>query len=100
MRELMRKRGDAELDPSSCNRGRAMGRVLLTVMILLLLFNIGANSENLPVLVVTHLRLEYLTNPLGIDAARPRLSWTLASANDSLRDQRQTAYQIVVASSP
>jgi|HubBroStandDraft_1064217.scaffolds.fasta_scaffold01665_7 alpha-L-rhamnosidase len=77
-----------------------MGRVLLTVMILLLLFNIGANSENLPVLVVTHLRLEYLTNPLGIDAARPRLSWTLASANDSLRDQRQTAYQIVVASSP
>lgn len=41
------------------------------------------------------LRCEYLENPLGIDNAKPRLSWKLTS---SLRGQRQTAYQVLVAS--
>ncbi len=40
------------------------------------------------------LRCDYLTNPLGIDNAQPRLSWR----SDSLeRDWRQGAYQILVA---
>ena len=43
------------------------------------------------------LRCEYRTNPLGIDIAAPRLSWTAAS---SVRGRRQTAFQILVASSP
>lgn len=43
------------------------------------------------------LRCEFLTNPLGIDVADPRLSWILDSKE---RGQRQTAYQILVASSP
>ncbi len=38
---------------------------------------------------VNHLRCEYRPNPLGIDAARPWLSWVLDSG-------RQTAYQVVV----
>jgi len=42
------------------------------------------------------LRCEYLTNPLGIDAGSPRLSWTLASDQ---RGEQQTAYQILVATS-
>ncbi|WP_428938000.1 glycoside hydrolase family 78 protein [Fontivita pretiosa] len=42
------------------------------------------------------LRCEYLVNPLGIDARRPRLSWELS---DPRRGARQSAYQIVVASS-
>jgi len=42
------------------------------------------------------LRCEYLDNPLGIDARQPRLSWTLESSE---RGQKQTAYQILVASS-
>ena len=46
---------------------------------------------------VADLRCEYLTDPLGIDAAAPRLSWTLRSGQ---RGQRQTAYQVLVASSP
>jgi alpha-L-rhamnosidase len=46
---------------------------------------------------VERLRCEYLTNPLGIDAAKPRLSWILQSAE---RGQRQTAYQVLVASTP
>ncbi len=43
------------------------------------------------------LRCEYLMNPLGIDAVRPRLSWALSSAQ---RGQTQSAYQVLVASSP
>lgn len=46
---------------------------------------------------VGELRCEYLNNPLGIDAAQPRLSW-IVNSND--RGQKQTAYQILVASSP
>jgi alpha-L-rhamnosidase len=47
-------------------------------------------------LEIQHLRCEYLVNPLGIDDPAPRLSWVLAS---NQRGQRQTAYQILVASS-
>jgi alpha-L-rhamnosidase len=43
------------------------------------------------------LRCEYLANPLGIDATNPRLSWIITSAR---RGEIQTAYQILVASSP
>lgn len=42
------------------------------------------------------LRVEYLENPMGIDAAQPRLSWRLAPLSQGLR---QSAYQIQVASS-
>ncbi|MGI4790992.1 MAG: family 78 glycoside hydrolase catalytic domain [Janthinobacterium lividum] len=44
-----------------------------------------------------NLRCEYRINPLGIDAVLPRLSWTMTG---SRRRERQTAYQILVASSP
>jgi alpha-L-rhamnosidase len=42
------------------------------------------------------LRCEYRVNPQGIDEAQPRLTWRVESAK---RGQRQTAYQILVASS-
>jgi alpha-L-rhamnosidase len=42
------------------------------------------------------LRCEYRVNPLGIDVVKPRLSWILQS---SQRGQKQSAYQILVASS-
>jgi hypothetical protein len=44
---------------------------------------------------VSGLRCESAVNPLGIDAAKPRLSWLLTS---SKRGQKQTAYQILAAS--
>ncbi|MBO9570606.1 MAG: family 78 glycoside hydrolase catalytic domain [Chitinophagaceae bacterium] len=47
-------------------------------------------------LKATHLRTEYKTNPVT-DIANPRLSWELTS---SARNQAQTAYQVIVASSP
>ncbi|HRZ16776.1 MAG TPA: rhamnosidase, partial [Candidatus Hydrogenedentes bacterium] len=42
------------------------------------------------------LRCEYRTNPQGIDALQPRLSWNMAADG---RGQAQTAYQVLVASS-
>lgn len=45
---------------------------------------------------VGQLRCEYLENPLGIDVTQPRLNWILDSGE---RGQKQTAYQILVASS-
>jgi len=51
-------------------------------------------------LCVTRLRCESLTNPLGIDISKPRLSWILEAANESQRNLMQLAYQIVVASTP
>ena len=45
----------------------------------------------------TGLTTEYQSNPIGIDAAQPELSWLLTSTQ---RGERQTAYQILVASSP
>ena len=43
------------------------------------------------------LRCEYARNPLGVDAERPRLSWQIESGR---RGERQTAYQVIVASTP
>jgi len=43
-----------------------------------------------------YLRCEYRVDPLGIDVVKPRLSWVLDSAQ---RGQKQTAYQVLAASS-
>ncbi len=47
-------------------------------------------------LIVKDLLVEYLEEPFGLDTLNPRFSWKLKS---SKRGQRQTAYQILVASS-
>ncbi|MDX9972876.1 MAG: family 78 glycoside hydrolase catalytic domain, partial [FCB group bacterium] len=43
------------------------------------------------------LRCESLTDPMGIDVAQPRLSWKMEAPG---RGRTQTAYQILVASTP
>src|ERR1700747_167272 len=43
------------------------------------------------------LRCDYLVNPLGIDKTAPRLSW---QSDDSERNWKQIAYEILVASDP
>ena len=45
------------------------------------------------------LRCEYRSDPLGIDALQPRLSWTLEPSDPELRGQKQSAYRILAASS-
>ena len=49
------------------------------------------------VLAPTYLRTEHRASPLGIDISRPRLSWKVESTQ---RGQAQTAYRVLVASSP
>jgi alpha-L-rhamnosidase len=46
---------------------------------------------------VENLRCEYRVDPLGIDVRRPRLYWQL---RDVRRGAAQTAYQVLVASTP
>lgn len=50
-----------------------------------------------PALVATGLRCEYRENPLAIDSDSPRLGWILKSDQQG---DRQTAFQILVASNP
>ncbi|MCC7291593.1 MAG: family 78 glycoside hydrolase catalytic domain [Phycisphaerales bacterium] len=45
------------------------------------------------------LRCEYLENPTGIDVRLPRLSWLPASGDPDARGLKQSAYQILAASS-
>jgi len=50
-----------------------------------------------PVVMVEDLRVENLTDPMGIDTRIPRLSWKIVSAE---QDVMQESYHILVASSP
>ena len=55
----------------------------------------GLSSEKI---VVTNLVCEYQDNPLGIDSKHPRMSWQINGKQT--RNIQQTAYQIIVASTP
>jgi hypothetical protein len=46
-----------------------------------------------------NLECEYRTSPLGIDTQPPRLSWVLQADRTADRNQKQTGYQILVATS-
>ena len=65
------------------------------LLILLLFFGAGSISVFAEKLSAVALRCEYRVNPLGIDEAQLRLTWRVESAE---RGQKQTAYQILVAS--
>ena len=71
-----------------------MRRVLILLTIVKFIFAFTAHA----VLTPGRLTCEYLVNPSVIDADKPRLSWINTAANNE-RGQRQTAYQIRVASS-
>jgi alpha-L-rhamnosidase len=58
---------------------------------------LALTSSALADATIDQLRCEYLANPLGIDAANPRLNWII---NSNRRGERQVAYQILVASTP
>lgn len=77
-------------------------RVLLTLLSAVLVVPLlsaadGAGAAPPAGLRVGELRTEYSVNPLGLDTARPRLSWLMESPE---RAVAQRAYQIRVASSP
>ncbi len=45
-------------------------------------------------------RCEFLADPVGIDVGKPRLMWKLAALDPKARDLRESACQILVASTP
>ncbi len=63
----------------------------LVMFILFLTSQFAAANE----IIVKNLRCEYLKNPIGIDIKNPRLSWIIKL---NQQGQKQTAYQILVAS--
>ncbi|MDE3067794.1 MAG: family 78 glycoside hydrolase catalytic domain [Verrucomicrobiota bacterium] len=88
----------SQTDRTRMAAGQAV-RLLLAIAfaLLLLAMAFAFAPAALGAVTVAHLRCESLKNPLGIDAVQPRLSWMLNS-ND--RDQGQTAWRVLVASSP
>lgn len=68
----------------------------------LLAFNqraLAAAETGLTSVEVVNLRCEYLPAPLGLDMASPRLGWQLRAKQTNARGQRQTRFQVLVASS-
>jgi len=59
-------------------------------------FVVGGILPLAAALVPANLQCEFRTNPFGIDVARPHLLWQVQSDE---RDQVQSAYQVLVASS-
>ena len=78
-------------------RIRALHTALLSVG-LLLPGPRDRRAEGAASLRVIGLRTEYLTDPLSIDTRVPRLSWIIDAG--SARGVTQSAYQVVVASTP
>ncbi|WP_413669087.1 family 78 glycoside hydrolase catalytic domain [Mucilaginibacter sp. Mucisp86] len=61
------------------------------ICLLFLLLPFGAFAQKLKVL---NLQCEYKTNPLGIESAKPKLSWQMQS---DARNTTQRAYRVLVA---
>ena len=71
-------------------------RSLLHILTIIALVFLSNDAFSFDRITVANLRCEMLVNPLGIDRARPRLSWQL---NSDIRGTKQTAYEVLVASS-
>ena len=63
---------------------------------------VGAGLSLQAALMTKNLRCEYLSNPLGLDAPQPRLSWVVENSvpTSNARGLRQAAWQVLVASAP
>ena len=68
-----------------------MKKIIFSFVIILLIVNTTS------ALNPTALRCEFAENPMGVDVAQPRLYWWVESDK---RNQKQTAYRILVASTP
>ena len=69
-----------------------MNKITLGILIAAVTLAFSANAALTPV----DLRCDYAVNPLGVDSPSPRLFWKLAGSG---RGRKQTAYQILAASS-
>ena len=53
-----------------------------------------------PSLAAGNLHCEHRIEPQGIGETKPRLDWTLTALDPRARNLRQTAYRVLVASTP
>ena len=70
-----------------------MKRIIPGLLLALFTLTMAAGAALTPV----NLRCDYAVDPLGVDSGNPRLFWQLAGHE---RGQQQSAYQVLVASSP
>jgi len=70
-----------------------MKKFFLHLTLIITLFAFSAKAQNK--ISVNNLQCEMMNNPEGIDVLQPRLSWQI---NANVNDVKQTAYQIIVAS--
>jgi alpha-L-rhamnosidase len=73
--------------------------LFVAATVVLVSFSMLRAAEPVADLVPTQLRCESLTDPLGVDVVQPSLSWVLEAVETAERGARQTAYQILVATS-
>jgi alpha-L-rhamnosidase len=65
--------------------------------ICLIFLSLFLNAQNKQTVIVTNLKCENFSNPIGIDTTHPSFSWQLGSVT---RNILQTAYQIIVSDDP
>ena len=81
-------------------KNRLFNRLDLLCCFILFLFSTtasGQKANSLTSILPQQLRCERMINPQGIDVVVPHLSWISTSKE---RNQVQTAYRIMVSSSP
>ncbi len=74
---------------------QAIGRFLILALCMLAA-RVGTEAAA-PTAIAERLRCEFMVNPVGIDEVKPRLSWQMRAGSGGERGQRQTAYQVLVA---
>lgn len=93
----MSRFGGVRLVPCGARFKGRWCRFRSVVLAVLLAIGIAAPAMAQQGLVVSRTTVEALDEPLGLDAPRPRLSWTLASASGK-RGARQAAFHVLAAS--
>jgi alpha-L-rhamnosidase len=77
---------------------KTLSQLLFGILTLVPLGAISLNAqESRPFVETTKLRVEYQTDPVGIDVINPRFSWEIKA---NIRNLAQTAYEIRVAENP
>src|SRR5258707_540261 len=64
-----------------------------------ILFLFGCSAVAVAALAPANLRVEWLPEPLAVEAEKPRLSWRVEESDVAVRGQVQTAYRVIVAAS-
>jgi len=82
------------MDRDTARQRPLISPIMKSMLLLLCSLSLSLTAQTL---TIAGLRTEYLPNPDGIADPAPRLSWRLES---QARNVRQTAYQILAASTP